>query len=167
MDNQPHNHRELADALRRAMTKNKDSFTYKDLEADIQVSDQYLNLFHHDKRDVCIVIMNRLANRFGVSYELRNFTGRDELADADGIYELRDLLRTKLRNASSIRAIARAATEIAIQEGFTESKISHEWLRQFIQGVEPCFVKMHGLAQHFGIKYIIRNYQEPEQHRVA
>lgn len=163
-------HRDLAEMLRRQMTLRKDSFTYKHLAGQVQVSYTLLHLFHNNNRNVCIVIMNRLANYFGVEYEIKNYTGPDSEADAVGIYALRDLLRRKLTEAgpNQIRGIARSATEIALKEGLSESKISHEWLRLFHNGKEePCFVKMHGLAEHFKLKYVIKNYQEPDIYRVA
>jgi hypothetical protein len=163
-------HRDLAEKLRRQMTLRKEFFTYKRLADQIQVSYTLLHLFHNSSRNVCIVIMNRLANYFGIEYEIKNYTGRDSEADAVGIHALRDLLRQKLTEAgpNQIRGIARSATEIALKEGLSESKISHEWLRLFHQGKEePCFVKMHGLAEHFKIKYAIRNYQESDIYRVA
>ena len=163
-------HRDLAEMLRRQMTLQKESFTYKHLADRIQVSYTLLHLFHNSNRNVCIVIMNRLANYFGIKYEIKNYTGPDSEADVVGIHALRDLLRLKLTEAgpNQIRGIARSATEIALKEGLSESKISHEWLRLFHQGKEePCFVKMHGLSEHFKIKYVIKNYQEPDMYRVA
>lgn len=163
-------HRDLAELLRQQMTLRKNSFTYKHLADKVQVSYTLLHLFHNNNRNVCIVIMNRLANHFGIEYKIKNYTGPDSDADAMGIYALRDLLRKKLTEAgpNRIRSIARSATEIALKEGLSESKISHEWLRLFHNGKEePCFVKMHGLAEHFGLKYVIKNYREPEIYRVA
>lgn len=163
-------HRDLAEMLRQHMTSQKSSFTYKHLADQIQVSYTLLHLFHNNNRNVCIVIMNRLANFFGIEYEIKNYAGPDSEAHARGIYALRDLLRQKLTGAgpNQIRGIARSATEIALKEGLSESKISYEWLRLFHHGKEePCFVKMHGLAEHFKIKYIIKNYQEPDIYRVA
>lgn len=163
-------HRDLAGVLRQQMTLRKSSFTYKHLADQVQVSYTLLHLFHNNNRNVCIVIMNRLANYFGIEYEIKNYAGSDSEADAVGIYALRDLLRGKLTEAgpNQIRGIARAATEIALKEGLSESKISHEWLRLFHNGKEePCFVKMHGLAEHFKLKYVIKNYREPDIYRVA
>ena len=163
-------HRDLAEILRQHMTSRKSSFTYKHLADKVQVSYTLLHLFHNNNRNVCIVIMNRLANFFGIEYEIKNYTGADSEAQATGIYALRDMLRLKLTEAgpNQIRGIARSATDIALKEGLRESKISHEWLRLFHLGKEePCFVKMHGLAEYFKIKYIIKNYQEPDLFRVA
>lgn len=163
-------HRDLAEMLRQQMSARKNSFTYKHLANQVHVSYTLLHLFHNHNRNVCIVIMNRLANYFGVEYEIRNYTGPVSDADAVGIHALRDLLRRKLTETgpNRIRSIARSATEIALREGLSESKISHEWLRLFHNGKEePCFVKMHGLAEYFGLKYVIKNYREPEIYRVA
>lgn len=163
-------HRDLARVLRQCMTEQKSRFTYKSLADEIRVSYSLLHMFHKHNRNVCIVIMNRLANHFGVAYEIKNFNGPLREADAIGIYSLRNLLRKKIGEAGpkQIRAIARSASDIAFKEGLTESKISHEWLRLFYkEKEEPCFVKMHGIAEHFGVKYVITNYQEPEQHLVA
>lgn len=159
-------HNKLAHALRQCMTEHKSRFTYKSLADEVGVSYSLLHMFHKHNRNVCIVIMNRLANHFGVAYEIKNFDGLLHEADAIGIYALRNLLRRKITEAGpkKIRAIARAATEIAMKEGLSESKISHEWLRLFYkEKEEPCFVKMHGIAEHFGVKYVIINYQEPEK----
>lgn len=159
-------HHELARMLRQCMTENKSRYTYKGLADKIGVSYSLLHMFHKHNRNVCIVIMNRLANHFGVDYEIKNFDGHLHEADAIGIYALRSLLRRKITEAGpkKIRAIARSATEIAMKEGLSESKISHEWLRLFYkEKEEPCFVKMHGIAEHFGVKYVITNYQEPEK----
>lgn len=163
-------HRDLADRLRRQMTLRKDSFTYKHLADQVLVSYTLLHLFHNHGRNVCIVILNRLANYFGVKYEIRNYAGPHSQPDAVGIHALRQLLRRKLTEAGSnqIRGIARSATEIALKEGFTESKISHEWLRLFHNGrEEPCFAKMHGLAEHFKLKYVIKNHQDSNISRVV
>ncbi|HEX7027928.1 MAG TPA: hypothetical protein VF268_11850 [Gammaproteobacteria bacterium] len=159
-------HHELARVLRQCMSEQKSRFTYKGLADEIGVSYSLLHMFHRHNRNVCIVIMNRLANHFGVAYEIKNFNGLLHEADAVGIYALRNLLRQKIAEAGpkKIRAIARAATDIAIKEGLSESKISHEWLRLFYkEKEEPCFVKMHGIAEHFGVKYVITNYHEPDK----
>jgi hypothetical protein len=159
-------HHELARVLRQCMSEQKSRFTYKGLADNIGVSYSLLHMFHKHHRNVCIVIMNRLANHFGVAYEIKNFDGPLHEADAIGIYSLRGLLRRKIAEAGpkKIRAIARSATDIAIKEGLSESKISHEWLRLFYkEKEEPCFVKMHGIAEHFGVKYVITNYHEPDK----
>lgn len=163
-------HNELAHVLRQHMTEHKSRFTYKSLADEISVSYSLLHMFHKHNRNVCIVIMNRLANHFEVAYEIKNFDGLLHEADAIGIYSLRNLLRRKIAEAGpkKIRAIARAATDIAIKEGLSESKISHEWLRLFYkEKEEPCFVKMHGVAEYFGVKYVITNYREPEKSLIA
>lgn len=163
-------HHELARVLRQCMTEQKSGFTYKGLADKIGVSYSLLHMFHKHNRNVCIVIMNRLANQFGVAYEIKNFNGPLHEADVIGIYALRNLLRRKIAEAGpkKIRAIARAATDIAIKEGHSESKISHEWLRLFYkEKEEPCFVKMHGIAEHFGVKYVITNYQEPDKRLIT
>lgn len=163
-------HHQLARVLRQHMSEQKSRFTYKGLADAIGVSYSLLHMFHKHNRNVCIVIMNRLANHFGVAYEIKNFNGPLHEADAIGIYALRDLLREKIAEAGpkKIRAIARAATDIAIKEGLSESKISHEWLRLFYKKKEePCFVKMHGIAEHFGVKYVITNYHESDKELIT
>jgi hypothetical protein len=163
-------HGELARVLRRHMSEHKNRFTYKSLADNVGVSYSLLHMFHKHNRNVCIVIMNRLANHFEIEYEIKNFDGPPHQADAVGIYSLRSLLRRKIAEAGpkKIRSIARAATDIAIKEGLSESKISHEWLRLFYkEQQEPCFVKMHGVAEYFGVKYVITNYQEPEKNFIV
>lgn len=163
-------HSELASVLRYAMSERKTSYTYKQLAEKVNVSYNYLHLFHKKGRNVCIVIMNRLARYFDVRYEIKNYHGPSLMADAIGIHELRKVLRQRieLEGENKIRTIARAATEIAINEGLSESTISYEWLRLFyLDKQEPCFIKMHGVAQYFGIRYIIRNFSETQVYEVA
>lgn len=163
-------HNELAQVLREHMSQHKSHFTYKSLADKVGVSYSLLHMFHKHNRNVCIVIMNRLANHFEIAYEIKNFDGAPHQADAVGIYSLRNLLRRKIAEAGpkKIRAIARAATDIALKEGLSESKISHEWLRLFYkEKEEPCFVKMHGVAEYFGVKYVIANYREPEKNFIG
>lgn len=163
-------HNELAQVLRQYMSEHKSRFTYKNLADKVGVSYSLLHMFHKHNRNVCIVIMNRLANHFEIAYEIKNFDGPLHQADAVGIYSLRNLLRRKIDEAGpkKIRSIARAATDIAIKEGLSESKISHEWLRLFYkEKEEPCFVKMHGVAEYFGVKYVITNYREPEKNFIG
>lgn len=134
--------------IRDAMTANR--VVYSRLERDLNISDTYLRKFHKQDHEVCINILNRLANWFDISYELSNreYFAADKAFDAHNIVELRDQLRKEIQKTGA-RRTARL------------SSVSHTWVSKFARGeVDICFKRLHEISIALGVKYKLSNFKD-------
>ncbi|HEY9136588.1 MAG TPA: hypothetical protein VIM85_12465 [Pseudomonadales bacterium] len=139
---------ELECIIRNRMTV--DRVVYSRLEKDLNISDTYLRKFHKQGHEVCINILNRLANCFDIRYELSNREHflPDKAFDAHNITELRDQLREKIQKTGA-RRVARL------------SSVSHTWVSKFARGeVEICFKRLHDISIALGVKYKLSNFTD-------
>lgn len=139
---------ELEWIIRDRMTASR--VVYSRLERDLGVSDTYLRKFHKEGYEVCVNIMNRLANWFDITYELSNqeHFPVDKKFDAYSIFELRQQLRQVIQQTGA-RQTARL------------SSVSHTWVSKFARGeAEICFKRLHEMSIALGIKYKFSNFED-------
>ena len=137
----------LSGELRICFAESRDT-SIRAVARAVNVSHTWLRKFVSGQ-DVCMWILNRLANYWGVSYIVTNAS--NDHVDFFGIDALASELRSRLRDIEDDDSLLNISQHV---------ESSRTWLQQFRDGQNICMRRMAELADYFEITYVVTNYED-------
>ena len=142
----------LESNLRRYLQVDTENRRLRSVARKCNITHTWLIKFR-DGQDVCLGILNSLANHYGVNYVLSNEIKGHENKLITDIRELIKMLRYEVSVSTANRELRKTARQIGVD---------HSWLSRFKSGAAICMKIMDKLATYYSISYEVQNFNDEE-----